>query len=33
MVQYGALVDEKWLYYEEVRSTDEREVGYHRRAT
>ena len=27
MVQYGARA-EKWLYYEEVRSTDEREVGY-----
>lgn len=32
MVQYGARA-EKWLYYKEVRSTDEREVGYHRRAS
>lgn len=33
MVQYSARVDEKWLYCEEVRSTDEREVGYHRWAS
>lgn len=33
MVQYGARVDEKWLYCEEVRSTDERKVGYHCRAS
>ena len=33
MVQYGARVGEKWLYCEEVRSTDEREVGYHRWAS